>query len=618
MLCICKNILNLPPIHFSCGSLPVYLKTMSRFRKKAPAVETTTASVPKALLQQACKTGQLNLSGRDLKQVPDEVWNIYSRPNEEDVKFDSMEYDQWWSQVELKKLLLASNQLSFVPDTIAVFSTLVILDLHDNKLTMLPNAISQMKVLEKLDVSHNELTQLPEDLSDLQRLSTLLLQHNVLVSLPQSFGGLGSLTNLDISNNKLEEIPDDWSQINNLLKLNMSSNQLTKLPASICRNPLLGYLDLASNKLSRLPDGWTNLSSLKELYLRNNNLDTLPNLRQCNKLKELYCARNSFIMININVLPESLMIVEFRDNKIKEINEDIVQLQNLQRLDVSNNDISTLPPIIGTMEGIKALNVDGNPMRGIRRDIISKGTMSIMKYLRTRIVIPKNSDDHRHGDSSLPVSAGVAQHTKLHSLNISKTLDLSKKPFSRDDLLDCSTVPLESINFNRAGLTELPDELSHFSGTLKILSCSLNKISHLGCFIGTFTSLTHLDLASNLLESLPKEMSNLQALIELNIMQNRFKFIPDCVFSLSSLENLLASGNQIEKIDANGLRRLEKLSTLSLQNNSISQVPPELGLISSLRSIQLEGNIFRIPRQNILQQGTVAVLEYLKGRVPNR
>lgn len=591
---------------------------MSRFRKNVPEVERPGASVPKALLQQACKTGQLNLSGRDLKNVPDEVWKLYSRPNEEDMKFDSMESDQWWSQVELKKLLLASNQLTIIPDTISIFPTLVILDLHDNKLTMLPKEMGHLKVLEKLDISHNELTQLPEEVSDLERLSTLLMQHNALVSLPRSFGRLANLTNLDVSNNQLEMIPDDWSQINSLQKLNLSSNQLLNLPASICRNHLLGYLDLSSNKLSCLPDDWTNLSSLKELYLRNNRLDALPNLQHCGKLKELYCARNSFVMMNLSVLPDSLMIVEFRDNKIKEVDENIVRLQNLQRLDVSNNDISTLPPAIGAMDCIKALNVDGNPMRGIRRDIINKGTTAIMKYLRTRIVIPKNGYNHQHGDSSLPVSAGVAQHTKLHSLNMSKSLDLSNKPFSRNSLLDCSTVPLETINLSRTGLSELPDDLSQFHGTLKNLTCSLNKISHLGCFIGTFASLTHLNLASNLLESLPAEISNLQVLIELNIMQNRFKHIPDCVFNLCSLENLLAGGNQIEKIDANGLKRLGKLSTLSLQNNSISQVPPELGLISSLRSLQLEGNIFRIPRQNILQQGTVAVLEYLKGRVPNK
>lgn len=592
---------------------------MSRFRKNAPPVEAVVReSVPNALLKQACKTGQLNLSGRDLKHVPDEVWNLYSKPDEEDVKFDSMESDQWWSQVEMKKLLLASNQLTTLPDTIANFPTLLILDLHDNKLTMLPNTIDQLKVLEKLDVSHNELTQLPIEFSYLERLSTLLMQHNGLVSLPPSFGHLASLTNLDVSNNRLETIPDDWSLINSLVKLNLSSNHLMKLPASICSNPLLCYLDLSSNKLSCLPDDWRNLSSLKELYLRNNRLEALPNLQCCSNLKELYCARNCFAVMNIGILPDSLMIVEFRDNKVKEVDENIIRLQNLQRLDVSNNDLSALPPIIGTMETIKALNVDGNPMRSIRRDIISKGTMAIMKHLRTRIVAPKNGHNHQHGDSSLPMSAGVAQHTKLHSLNTSKSLDLSNKPFSKDDLLDCVTVPLENIILSRTGLTEVPDDLSQFQGTLKNFTCSLNKISRLGCFIGAFTSLTHLNFASNLLESLPAEISNLQALIELNIMQNRFKYIPDCVFNLSSLENLLASGNQIEKIDTNGLRKLGKLSTLSLQNNSISQVPPELGLISTLRSLQLEGNIFRIPRQNILNQGTAAVLDYLKGRVPNK
>jgi hypothetical protein len=34
-----------------------------------------------------------------------------------------------------------------------------------------------------------------------------------------------------------------------------------------------------------------------------------------------------------------------------------------------------------------------------------------------------------------------------------------------------------------------------------------------------------------------------------------------------------------------------------------------------LRSLQLEGNPFKVPRPQIIQKGTSAILEYLRGRL---
>ena len=41
--------------------------------------------------------------------------------------------------------------------------------------------------------------------------------------------------------------------------------------------------------------------------------------------------------------------------------------------------------------------------------------------------------------------------------------------------------------------------------------------------------------------------------------------------------------NKIDNIDATGLQQLPVLATLDLQNNNISQVPPELGLCTQLK-----------------------------------
>jgi len=93
--------------------------------------------------------------------------------------------------------------------------------------------------------------------------------------------------------------------------------------------------------------------------------------------------------------------------------------------------------------------------------------------------------------------------------------------------------------------------------------------------------------------------------------------LPTVLYSLKSLEIILASGNQIQLIEVDKLLLMSVLSTLDLQNNDLAQVPPQLGNATQLRSLQLEGNPFRNPRAAILAKGTQALLAYLRDRIPS-
>ena len=60
-------------------------------------------------------------------------------------------------------------------------------------------------------------------------------------------------------------------------------------------------------------------------------------------------------------------------------------------------------------------------------------------------------------------------------------------------------------------------------------------------------------------------------------MLNRITELPVGLYELPILENLFASNNRIQSIDATKIVGMKRLSTLNLQNNDISQLPPELG-----------------------------------------
>jgi hypothetical protein len=85
-------------------------------------------SVPDAVLKAARKSGQLNLSNRELKTVPDKVWKINQEIPEEERKASLDSDEKWWDQTELNKLILASNQITSISSDIQLLQGLVVLD----------------------------------------------------------------------------------------------------------------------------------------------------------------------------------------------------------------------------------------------------------------------------------------------------------------------------------------------------------------------------------------------------------------------------------------------------------------------------------------------------------
>lgn len=63
-------------------------------------------------------------------------------------------------------------------------------------------------------------------------------------------------------------------------------------------------------------------------------------------------------------------------------------MRSLTVLDVSNNELSRLPPELGKLQDtLRTLLVEGNPLRSIRRNVLMGGTAALLEYLSTRIPV---------------------------------------------------------------------------------------------------------------------------------------------------------------------------------------------------------------------------------------
>ena len=86
--------------------------------------------VSDALLRQANKSGQLNLSHRGLGQVPPGVWRVNQPPPTASVSFEARDEERWWEGKELVKLLLPGNRLRELSEDIGLLPALTVLDVR--------------------------------------------------------------------------------------------------------------------------------------------------------------------------------------------------------------------------------------------------------------------------------------------------------------------------------------------------------------------------------------------------------------------------------------------------------------------------------------------------------
>ncbi|TWW57394.1 Leucine-rich repeat-containing protein 40 [Takifugu flavidus] len=625
---------------------------MSRFKKTDKVdflagfrTEKPEPTVPNGLLNAARKSGQLNLSGRGLIEVPQNVYRINCDvPEEAKQTVFSGDSDRWWEQTDLTKLLLASNQLTQLSDDIRLLPALTVLDLDDNQLSCLPEALQELQELQQLRLSHNQLTSLPAWVANLKNLASLALQFNLLVSLPEELGHLKSLIELDLSNNQLKDLPANVGCLTCLQKLNLSHNKLSWLPDSIGQLTKVKMLDCSNNQLTEVPASLSQMSALEQLYLRHNKLDLLPNLKSP-VLKDLYFGNNQIEQLEPEQLSSltAISVLELRDNKIRSLPEEITLLSSLTRLDLTNNDISSLPASLGLLSHLKVVLLEGNPLRGLRRDLLTvgdsistaKGTTELLKYLRGRITESSAASAAEEPTAmTLPSQAKV----NFHNIQTLKMLQYSEKQTAAipDEVFDAAVNQgVTAVNFSKNLLTSIPPRLLEFQSSLSDINLGFNRLA--GCDpICSLLQLTHIDLSlwfvllpptqpspnvicyyrNNQMAELPAEMKNLTKLRSIILNYNRFKSFPGVLYQIVSLETILLGNNQVDGVDPSHLMKLSHLSTLDLSNNDLLKIPPELGLCTSLRCLSLEGNPFRAPRAAIVAKGTDAVMEYLRSRIP--
>lgn len=580
--------------------------------------------------------GRLNIAALGLKKIPPEVMNMYNA---------NLGNAAWYESVDLVRLIAADNEFEYLedaafPDRTLVsheeeddyqgnlFGALETLDLHGNHLRALPIGLRRLERLTSLNLSKNKLdNDCISIISQIHALQELRLADNAITGmLAAELCALKSLEVLDLHSNLISALPNNLSELCNLRTINIAGNRMVSLPFE-CFSALR-ELDAARNRLSGtlLPPDAQEIATLKVLDVSSNALTSIAHSASIRlpSLQSLNVAEN-----RLKSLPDvsewtQLFNLTAAGNQLFSFPEGLTSLSQVKAVDLSRNDIKHIDERIAFMDSLTMLRVANNPLR--ERRFLNMETEEIKRELKARL-LPEETTDVDYclpGDAvgSMPrnevVSSSRIWPVKPGGiLNRSSTLLETLEPPDLEPSIANNDVKALILNRNR--LQVIPQTVDLLSHSLTILEISHNKLSGANYLTSTLSlpNLTSLDLSVNAISTLSPVSDNLSApkLAELNISRNRLVSLLPLRTKFHSLVSLLAADNGISVLEADVARGLQ---VLDVSGNELDRLDPKLGLLGAegLRTLIVGGNRFRVPRRDVIDKGTEAVLTWLRSRIP--
>ncbi|XP_078605300.1 uncharacterized protein LOC144878523 [Branchiostoma floridae x Branchiostoma japonicum] len=502
--------------------------------------------------------------------------------------------------------------------------------------------IGQLVNLTHLDLSRNRIEDLPDELCNITTIKWLSLQHNKLSSLPERIGNLLPLEYLDVSFNKLASIPDSFRQLSSLRDLRLSQCGCCHLAfldefaeIKILQVDFWQLLSIPQHTLMQLPgllklvistgtfeydplfqriadcDVTVDLDSLKQGQLNFNNLNInsllTPPHSFIRRLSRSIVGYSSDIQVppsvhlNANSSPEHVSTylldvvkcLNLSHNKLRGIPKALYLLGNLTHLDISNNIITALPENLFSLQKLcllQHLDLSHNELREIPEALSLLSNLSHLDISNNII-------------TGLPRGLVALQEIKSFYINRNKILwkrfiDLTfykKLKHVKFDLIDYP--PLDN----------LPSSL--ISVTVTLCDSQINHIADIDWDIQTSTkphkyfdfvvrslqgkapdtvmlSSSDMHTISPIVLSLPHVSERVHSLL---LSDNSISEVPSDMFKLLQLRHLDLSRNNISLIPGN-IWKLPNLSYLDVSSNKIKEITEEISFAKRLTTLLAQGN----------------------------
>ncbi|XP_051546282.1 leucine-rich repeat serine/threonine-protein kinase 2 isoform X1 [Myxocyprinus asiaticus] len=269
-------------------------------------------------------------------------------------------------------------------------------------------------------------------------------------------------------------------------------------------------------------------------------------------------------------------------------------IQNLLRLDLSSNSLSEFPSALcQSLQSLTRLDLQGNQLQSLPAELLGLPALSVLDVSRNCI------------GPLLPLDPSVRCPT-LRQLNLSFN-QISVFPFQMGQAME----KLEELSLEGNQISEL--SLPLYLAELKVLDVSKNQVTMISenfltecikmeTFNASFnqiSSLLHLPskittikLSQNNFTKVPEVIVNLPYVRSVDMKNNSISVLPGPEVWVSlNLRELMFSHNHISVLDlSRPVYKWARLEKLHLSSNKLNKIPPQIGLLEDLTSLDVSQN----------------------------
>ncbi|XP_062392427.1 transforming growth factor beta activator LRRC32 [Sardina pilchardus] len=487
-------------------------------------------------------------------------------------------------------LNLHSNKIHFIqPGIFNGLTNLQVLDLSRNNLdafAALKKDVGRLTSVETLDLSDNGLYTGMSDyfLRDAPALMNLSLDGNSLTKIDKStFAGSSALRKIHLHNNVILEIKEGaFESLNDLTELDLSMNSITCITDFNLSQLKLLNLSKNSLELFQAIDIDTEYELLY-LDLRENKIPYFPVLPKMNRLMYLDLSRNRLRGVNTSDTTEEgslkdqdglsqqdlsqLIYLDMSFNQIRSLPSVFFdRMMLLKTLNISNNCLETFSVSHETpLNSLKTLDLSFNAMQNLSFEHNTLLSLEVLYLQGNYLNLLDSSIFHR-----LPRIREL--HLQQNYLSICGSRpQVSQKPHHHKCVSFSSIPTLRYLSLSGNSLEYVPQK-AFYGSPLQVLDLARNPgiFIHEYAFSSLETSLTHLTLKENNLQSLNTDLSVLINLRFVDLSTNMLTSFP-LSNKDSSIEILNLRNNGLITLDYDTVVALEgTLKTLYVSSNPLS------------------------------------------------
>ena len=288
--------------------------------------------------------------------------------------------------------------------------------------------------------------------------------------------------------------------------------------------------------------------------------------------------------------PDTVKYLNFNQLQLKSVPEVVYCFQNLERLDLSQNELTDFKFEFSKFSSLKSLNLSHNKLTEFylpeANQILKEIDLSHNSLHHTGFnvaVLPKleivNLSHNNLRDSTIYFSEG--QHLKV--------LNLQHNKLTTVPIYVTANKKLESLWLGGNNLTNLTSKnfgrLKHLKD-LNLYQCGLTSVPE---GIGRLRRLEVLDLYYNKLTTLPRAVRRLKKLKQLAIAFNEIKELPAKLNCNKNLHTIYAHHNRISQLP-DRIVKLKKLTLLDINHNWFSAFPEIVTKITTLQELDSSYN----------------------------